>query len=291
MRRSVAIASLGLALLSSTSRAERTVREISWDAMKREGALLGGDVVPGSSGAPAWLRVENPAGTPRAVPVFTLAGPGVVAPRYALRGDVRGEGIEGEAYLEMWSFFAGGGRYFSRTLAQAGPMASLHGSFGARPFLLPFTAEAGMKLEKLAVNVAFPGRGTVILGPMRLVELVPGEDFAGGSAGWLTPRGIGLAGAAAGSLLGVLGAAIGVLASKGRARGLVFVLLWSMIGLGLAALAAAALAWTSDQPPRLVFLLGLVGILAAGLPANLLGQVRRRYEEHELRRMQALDAR
>ncbi len=70
-----------------------------------------------------------------------------------------------------------------------------------------------------------------------------------------------------------------------------FLLLWSTIGLGLAALAAAALAWASDQPPRLVFLLGLVGILAAGLPANLLGQVRRRYEEHELRRMQALDAR
>ena len=208
------------------------------------------------------------------------------------RGDVRGEGIEGQAYLEMWSFFAGGGRYFSRTLAQGGPMGSLSGTFRARAFILPFTAEPGMTPEKLAVNVAFPGRGTVVLGPLRLVELDSADDFAVVVPGaWLTPRGMALAGGVAGTVLGLVGALIGILASRARARGLVVGLLWTMLGIGAAAVAAAATAWMLGQPPQLVSLLALVGVLGTALPWGLLGRVKRQYEELELRRIQALDAR
>ncbi|HTS02564.1 MAG TPA: hypothetical protein VMN04_08570, partial [Thermoanaerobaculia bacterium] len=220
----------------------------------------------------------------------TIDAPGVKAPRYLFRGEVRGEGIEGQGYLEMWSFFAGGGRYFSRTLAQAGPMGSLSGTFASRPFILPFTAEPGMVLEKLAVNVALPGRGTVVLGPLRLVELDPGDDFALAPGAWLTPRQLARAGAIGGSLLGLLGAVVGVAVSRGRARALAVGLLRALFVLGVAALAGAAVAWKDGQPQELLFLLLLVGILGSVLPAALLGRVRRRYEESELRRMKALDA-
>jgi hypothetical protein len=293
MRKVFALASLCLALVPAAASAERTVHEISWSALKREGRLLGGDLVheaPGS--APGSLRVTNPDGAPRAIPLFTLDAPAVKTPRYVLRGEVRGEGIEGLAYLEMWSFFAGGGRYFSRTLAEAGPMARLTGTFRARAFILPFTAEPGMTLEKLAVSVAFPGRGTVILGPLRLVELGPDDDFAAVVPGaWLTPREIGLAGGAAGTVLGLAGAAIGILASRARARGLVVGLLWTLLAVGVCAVAAAAAAWRLGQPPALVSLLALVGVLGTALPWGLLGRVKRQYEEIELRRIQALDAR
>jgi hypothetical protein len=291
VKRVIALASFVSLALAAPAGAARTVHEVSWSALKSEGLLLGGDVVPPSGDARSEsLRVTNADGAPRTVPLFALEAPGVKAPRYLLRGDVRGEGIEGQAYLEMWSFFAGGGRYFSRTLAPAGPMGTLSGTFARRPFILPFTAEAGMAPEKLVVNVAFPGRGTVILGPLRLVELEPGDDFAVPPGAWLSARQIARAGAVGGTLLGLLGAAAGILASKGRARGLVVGLLWAMLVLGMAALAAAALAWKSGQPGELLTLLVLVGILGSALPAGLLGKVKRQYDEQELRRMKALDA-
>jgi hypothetical protein len=272
--------------------AEKIVQKISWSALKAEGRLTGGEVVPAGSGTTfESLRVTNPDGAPRTIPLFAIDGPGVKAPRYLFRGEVRGEGIEGQGYLEMWSFFAGGGRYFSRTLAQAGPMASLSGTFGFRPFILPFAAEPGMSLEKLAVNVALPGRGTVTLANLILVELEAGDEFFTKAGAWLMPRQISLFGGIGGSILGLLGALVGILASRGQARALVLALLKGMFVFGAAALLAAALGWWRAQPPELLSTLLLLGVLCTVLPASLLGKVRRQYEEKEFRRMRALDAR
>jgi len=291
MKSVIALASFISLLLAAPLGAEKIVREISWSAVKAEGRLASGEVVPAGGGSTfESLRVTNPDGAPRTIPLFAIDQPGVKAPRFVLRGEVRGEGIEGQAYLEMWSFFAGGGRYFSRTLAQIGPMASLSGTFRFRPFVLPFTAEPGMSLEKLVVNVAFPGRGTVIMGPLRLVDLESGDDPLLPPGAWLTYRQIGLLGEIGGSFLGVLGALIGVLAERRKARSVVLASLKGMLVLGIASLAAAALGWWSAQPPALLFLLLLVGVLCTALPAGLLGKVRRQYEEKEFRRMRALDA-
>ncbi len=291
MKKPVALASFSLALIALPVRAERSVAEIRWSALKGEGGLSGGDVVPPGGGAAfESLRVTNPGGSPRLVPLFAIDRPGIEGHRYALRGEVRGEGIEGRAYLEMWSFFPGGGRYFSRTLAETGPMANLAGTFGFRAFVLPFTAEPGMKPERLAVNVAFPGHGTVTLGPLRLVELGPGDDPLLPSGAWLTSRQIELAGGIGGGLLGLLGALAGTLASRGKARSFVLVILRGMLAVGIASLAALALGWWSGQPRPILFLFLLVGVICSAVPASLLGQVRRRYEEMEFRRMKALDA-
>jgi len=272
--------------------AERTVREISWSDLKASGRLAGGEVLPAGAGSAfESLRVANAEGGSRTIPLFTIDQPGVTASRYVLRGKVGGEGIEGQAYLEMWSFFTGGGRYFSRTLAQTGPMASLGGTFRLRPFILPFTAEPGMSLERLAVNVAFPGRGTVVLGKMSLVELDPGDDFFVAAGAWLTPRQVSLFGGVAGGLVGLLGALVGILASRGQARAFVLSLLKGMLAFGAIALLAAAAGLWRAQPPELLFTFLLLGVICTVVPASLLGKVRRDYEEKEFRRMRALDAR
>jgi hypothetical protein len=289
MKKCFAAASLLLLLLPVRARAERTLRQISWPALKADGSLLGGEVVT-SGGASASLRVTNPGPGPRVVPLFSIAPPGVTAPRYALRGTVAGEGVEGSAYLEMWNHFPGGGMYFSRTLAAAGPMASLRGTFAPRPFVLPFTTEGpGQVPAKLDVNVAFPGKGTVVLDALRLVQLDPGDEFFGADGAWLTPRQIGLVGGIGGGVLGLLGAAVGVLASQARARAVVVGALYAMLGVGLAALGAAAFAWRAGQPSALQALLVLVGVVGTAVPAGVLGRVRRAYEELEFRRMKALD--
>jgi hypothetical protein len=279
-------------MFAAPARAERVVTEIRWSALKAEGRLAGGEIVPPGAGvAFESLRVTNPDASPRVVSLVVIDRPGIEAPRYAIHGDVRGEGIEGRAYLEMWNFFPGGGRYFSRTLADGGPMGSLGGTFAFRAFVLPFSAEAGMKPERLAVNVAFPGRGTVTLGPLRLVELGPGDDPFHSTGAWLNSRQIGLFGGIGGGLLGVAGALVGFLSSRGQARALVLALLRGMLAVGIASLAALALAWWSGQPGAVLFLFFLVGTICFAVPAGMLGKVRRQYEELELRRMRALDAR
>jgi hypothetical protein len=291
VKRAIALASFVATLFAAPLVAEKVVRRISWSTVKADGRLTGGEIVPaGGSTRFESLRVTNPDGVPRTIPLFEIDKPGVKIPRYLICGEVSGEGIEGKAYLEMWSFFAGGGRYFSRTLAEVGPMGSLSGTFGFRPFNLPFTAEPGMMPEKLAVNVAFPRRGTVSLANLILVELDSEEYFLPTGA-WLTPRQISLFGGIGGSVLGVLGALVGILASRGQARALVLALLKGMFVFGAVALLVATFGLWLSQPPGLLSALLLFGVICTVLPATLLGRVRRQYEEREFRRMRALDAR
>ena len=169
-------------------------------------------------------------------------------------------------------------------------MGSLSGTFAFRAFVLPFTAEPGMKPERLAVNVAFPGRGTVILGPLRLLDLGPADDPFLPPGAWLTSRQIGLVGGIGGGVLGLLGALAGTLSSLGRARPLVLAILRGILAVGVVSLGALAFGWWNGQPREVLFLFFLVGTICTALPAGLLGQVRRRYEELEFRRMKALDA-
>jgi len=285
LRSSVALAAVVFALVAAPVHAERTVQEIRWSELKEAGRLSGGEIVPPGGGAPfESLLVTNPDKSPRVVPLFTLEQPGVGGPRYALRGEVRGKDVDGQAYLEMWSSFPAGGTYFSRTLAPHGPMAALRGTFPFRAFVLPFTAESGMTPERLAVDVAFPGGGAVALGALRLVELGPDDDPLLPAGAWLTSREVGFVGGIGGGLLGVVGALVGVLASRGRARALVLALLRGMLAVGVASLAALALGWWSGQPREILLLFLLVGAIGAAVPAVLLGRVRRQYEELDFRR-------
>jgi hypothetical protein len=230
------------------------------------------------------LKVVNNESRPVTVTVLTIDQPAVKGPRYSLSGEVRYENVDGAGYLELWNHFPDGGQFFSRTLADQGPMMKLGGSSGWRPFVLPFDATGAPPPTRLVLNVVLPGRGTVYLGPLEL------GDQRGGSAigfdGDATDRFLGFAG----TVVGGIGALIGVLTSLGRARRFVIGSAFALVALGILAFVAglagffAAGLHSTGSPLLLVS-----GFLMSLVPLGLLPTIRKRYEEAELRTMRAHD--
>lgn len=106
------------------------------------------------------------------------------------------------AYLEMWSVFPDGGRYFSRTLGAEGPTAAMVGESDWRRFELPFFLEGATSTpSQLELNAVLPSGGRVWVGPLRLMAL---EDAASSGA-WWTDRTAVLVGGIGGAMVGVLG--------------------------------------------------------------------------------------
>jgi len=285
---------IGLSLLLSASAvsAEEILREFSWAAVSRQGPSPSGEVLPAEGGASfEQLKVQNAQGQPQLVNVLTVDRPAISSARYAITGQVRFDGVEGTGYLEMWNHFPDGGRYFSRTLATVGPMKSLSGSSGWRQFVLPFfNKEGGPPPTRLEVNVALPGRGTVYLGPVRLVQYGPNENPLAVAGQWWSDQAGGFVGGIAGSILGCLGAMVGWLTATGRARRVALGTLKLMILVGVIALAGGGFALFRSQPYAVYYPLLLLGALCVVIPAGLFRSIRKRYEEIELRRMRAMDA-
>lgn len=124
------------------------------------------------------------------VPLTTIKSPLVHATRYAVRTRVEYRDISAKhpAYLEMWSYFPDGTEYFTRTLADHGPMASMAGRSEWRDIELPFDASGkGTPPDKVIVNLVMPGPGKVTIAPtMELENLgpAPGTASAIGHLSW-----------------------------------------------------------------------------------------------------------
>ncbi len=172
---------LVLAVLLFVSRweaaaAEKQLSEISWVALRDQGALAEGlQVQPDGS-----LSLASKLGQGLKVTLAEIANPGITKDRYVVRGRVRYRGVIGEGYLEMWNVFGDGGRYFTRTLGDVGPLQKITGSSEWRDFGLYFDA-TGAKAppEQLIVGLFLPGAGEVSISNMTLVELdsvVPLKD-------------------------------------------------------------------------------------------------------------------
>ena len=277
------LGAMGLCGLAVAAEANEVLREISWERQKQEGALLAGEVHPADdSAAFAYLEVKSAEPGAQTITLLELERPDITKPRYAMVGEVRCEGVDGPAYLEMWSTFAQSGSFFSK--------ASLTGSSPWRSFALPFEATGATgPPQTLVVKLVLPGRGTVHVGPLRLVEYT--EDVPPGTASgaWWGPRTAGLVGGVVGSLFGCLGGAIGLLAGRGKGRALAMGLVKGMLGLGAISLVVGVVAVFRSQPYAVFYPLLLGGVLGVGLPSFLIPTLRRRYEELELRKMKARD--
>jgi hypothetical protein len=247
--------------------------EIDWETT----APMSGTVEDGT------VEVEGP-GT---FPLLSIDDPDVGGTWYEVSGDVAYEGVEGAGYLEMWSYFDDGGAYFSRTLAEEGPLAALTGTSEVRPFVLPFQllngAEPPIRIE---INVVLSGGGRVAVGPLTV------NSEAGGSVGaWWSSDQAGLLGAALGSFFGLLGAFVGVVGGLGKARRVVRGALWLGLLLGVTSLAIGGIALVRGQPQHVWYPLLLIGIIATVLDAMMLPTMQRATEAREFQRMKALDAR
>lgn len=273
-----------------TAESREVVQAITWQQLAAAGAVSSGEVVGGDDGQPPSLRIVHTEATPRTFHVITLEQPAIDTSRYALEGRVRYEGVSSGSYLEMWNHFDEAA-FFTRSLGDGGPMGRLDGSSAWRPFVLPFSNREGdPPPEKLVVNLVLMGPGSVDIGPLQLVELNETDDLFADSGAWWNDRQAGLVGGIVGSALGVLGALIGWLGSTGRARGFALGTLSALSLLGMGALALGGIALTSDQPYGVYYPLLLLGGLGTVLGFSLKRSMSKRYEELELRRMQALDA-
>jgi hypothetical protein len=229
------------------------------------------------------ITVEGePAGGRYALTV--ISAPDVAAEGYAVTGEVRYEGVQGQAFLEMWSVLPDGGRYFSRTMDPSGPMGILTGDSDWRAFGLPFYLNGAAPPERLEINVVLPGTGTVSVRNLRLggLETMP-------HAGWWSDRTAGLVGGIGGGVIGVFGALIGWLVSKHRARNFTLTAMAIVTVLGAALLAAGGVALATAQPYGTWFPLLLGGTIMVFVFGFNWSKAKRAYAEAELRRMQARD--
>jgi hypothetical protein len=275
-------------VLSRTARGEEVVRSIRWPELAAAKLVTSGTVAAAPEGAS--LRVVYKGPGPATFPLAIIERPGISSARYALKGRMRYEGVASGSYLEMWNHMSEGA-FFSRTLDQTGPMRRLEGSSEWRAFVLPFfNREGGSPPQKLVFNLVMAGAGTVEVGPVELVQFAPGEDLTMDSTAWWSDRQAGILGGVVGSVLGILGAVLGWLGSAARAKGLVLGTLKAIAWLGVGALISGALALALGQPYAVYYPLVLVGTISAALGFSLPRSLARRYEELELRRMQALDA-
>jgi hypothetical protein len=107
---------------------------------------------------------------------------------------------------------------------------------------------------------------------------------------WWSNRAAGLVGGWGGGIIGCLGGLIGVLCGRGKGRDWVIALMKTQIGLGILFGVTGVVALAQHQPYAVWYPLLLGGFLLVTLYSFSLSTVGRRYQELELRRMQALDA-
>jgi len=269
----------GLTALTLAGAASAAAPTVDWSARRVEQGTVLPSQAPGGAAA---LQLVSRSQEGAAFQLAEIDDPGIDGDHYSVVGQVRYEGVEGSGYLEMWSVFADGGRYFTRTLAGSGPLASLRGRSGWRRFELPFFLEGHAPPTRLELNVVLPGRGTVLLGPLSLEQ-------SASEAAWWSKRTAGLVGAILGSLIGLAGAALGTFAGRGRARRFVLSALVGMVVLGALLLGIAGAALIAGQPSHVWYPTLLGGAIPFVLGVALLRPLRRRYAEIELRRMRALD--
>lgn len=274
-----------LVMLAATTAAtaqEQTLQEVSWPALQAAGKVSTGTIVQPNEANP-WpaLKLVNDNDQPRTFTLTIIENPRITAQQYAVKGQVRYEQVADVGYLEMWSCFSDDSKYFSRTLADSGPLGSIQGTSDWRPFALPFhrNNNASARPIRLEINLVLPGKGTVFLGPLTLVQ----------QNAWWTQCTAGLIGGIGGAAVGILGGLVGILAGLGKARRLVMGLLVFMMAAGLAGAVAALIAALTGQPYHVWYPLALSLILTL-VCGCCLGAVRRRFQWAELRKMQALDA-
>ncbi len=218
-------------------------------------------------------------------PVTIIASPQLTGADILVTVEVSWDGLDPAGYMELWAVLDDGSRFFSRTLDRdgVGVMKSSGNGTLQLPFFLDGTVPAALEL-----NVVLPGGGLVEVGAVELIDFgVSGHPEP--DSAWWTPETAGIAGGVGGAFIGLLGALVGSLASRQRARGFVIGTLKAGAAVGVVLLGLGLIALTTGQPYEVWFLLLLTGIIMAAVFGGLVGQVTARYEATELQIMRAHD--
>lgn len=93
---------------------------------------------------------------PTVINLAEIAVSDIEAATLVYRADLRSEGLAGNAYLEMWCHFPGGGQYFSRGLE-----STITGDSDWKRSETRFILQAGQKPSKVTLNLVIQGQGSV----------------------------------------------------------------------------------------------------------------------------------
>jgi len=228
--------------------------------------------------------------------LFELNDPGITTPVYAVKGMIRYENVEGSAYLQLDSHFAGEGSFFTKSLANSGPLQNISGSSNWRPFLLPFYANSGDQAtdkvitpDKLTLSIYLPATGTVYLQNAELYQYASGEDPLASAGQWFSARVSGIVGGVVGTVIGLWGALIGVLAGRGKAKVFALGSANLIIALGIVIGIVGLTALAIGQPYAVYYPLLLIAIIIVVVVGALRKGLPQRYEMLELKKMRAMD--
>jgi hypothetical protein len=279
---------LSAMILTAAARAdEQVISTFSWKELADAGKLTAGTLTGAPDNA---LKIDNRGPGAMSATVLTIEQPKITTDFYAVTGEVRYVNVEGDGFLEMWSHFGETAAYFSRTLGVTGPMAKLTGTSDWRAFMLPFDAKgASSRPSKLVVNVQLPGKGSVFMRDLKLVQSTS-FDAAATQTGWWSARSAGIIGGVGGALVGCLGALIEWLAARNKARRFVVNTARLLIGAGTASALGGLAAVALRQPYQVWYALLLLGVLVVMIFPFRLRRYQDRYREFELRRMTSMDA-
>jgi hypothetical protein len=289
---------ISLLLFASSAGAQQDLHSYDWQHLRQHHELLGGEVV--SMGGESVLKIENTNDSPLQLNLFKIVKPPAASNAvYAITGRVKYEKVQGDGYLEMWNFFPPirpglpEGQYFSRTLGDAGEMAKITGTSDWRKLSLPFdpTGASGAP-TRLEINLVLPGRGTVYLSPLKLIQYPGSKSSAGASSAnaWWSEDAATWISVVGGPAIGCLGALLGWLAGNGKARKLVLAAWKCCIAGGIFALIAALVALAVGQPVYVWVPLLIFGIIPTVVFSVIWPSARKRYDDLELRRMVSMDA-
>lgn len=278
-------------LVAGAAQAGEEVTQIRWSKLQESGQLEFGEVV--TNEGTEELLIRNESAQPLTVRLATLERAGMKSHLYTVRGEIRYEDVAEPGYLEMWNHFSNGGAFFSRTVSESGPMGVISGTSTKREVIIPFQSDAETgPPEKIELSLVLPSSGRVWIGPLTLTEFSEAEwgSAMRATGAWWSPSQGGLVGGILGPFVGLLGAAIGTLAGLGLARGLCLALCWFSVAFGVICTVAGIIAVSTQQPYEVYYPLLLCGIIAVAVMGGLMGTVRKRYEDAELRRMKSMDA-
>src|SRR5690606_18714965 len=104
--------------------------------------------------------------------LFQIGAPKITSRYYALKGKIRYRSVIGTGYLELLNHFPGVEQeFFSRTLAESGPMRRIEGRSDWRTFWIPFNAEEAPGVpDRLTLNLVLASIAQITLGPLELYE-------------------------------------------------------------------------------------------------------------------------
>lgn len=272
---------------------------LCWKELQSEKKLKAGTVLNVTDTECGNLQIDGNPDALDAITLLTIENPQITAQSYAIIGQVRYENVQGPSYLELLNYFNGAGPFFSRTLAEAGPSRSIAGSSPWRDFSIPFMVNDGSKRipNRLDLNVRLIGKGSLWLRSVKLIQYADQGDVMNAISieasstkhAWWSTRQAGLVGGIAGTILGCMGALVGMLSSLGRMRKLAQGTAYSMLVIGLCSLSAGITAISVGQPYAVYYPLMLIGILGTLVPTFVLRAVRLRFQALDMRRMNSLD--